>query len=361
MARRFEDGGAMGRVLKDIACRDELMRAAVGPMTDFKFVRGLSSSLQNMIQRMQDLSAVFDMQFRLPKVLEPVKLMQQMHTGTVPSFVQRMNDLSAIETAMSAMHSPWLHEHNALRSVTGFAELQGIGHALASMPAFDRTLTSALRTDLGDWRDSITWPNEIFTDFAVRSEFYVGRGLNTALTDFPAAAFRESVEIAGLRRPPPAVVGQYGRPVPASDDPDEEEGLARTNEAHDWLQRFETRLRKFIDDRMSAAFGPDWPRHRLPNGLYEKWHDKKRREEQETGRVWPLIAYADFTDYALVICRGDNWKTVFKRTFGREESVRESLQRLYPIRICTMHARPITQDDELFLYVELRRLIGVIE
>ena len=75
----------------------------------------------------------------------------------------------------------------------------------------------------------------------------------------------------------------------------------------------------------------------------------------------PLLAYADFTDYELIICRADNWREVFSQTFKRPESVRESFQRLYPIRICTMHARPITQDDELFLYVELRRLIGVIE
>ena len=68
-----------------------------------------------------------------------------------------------------------------------------------------------------------------------------------------------------------------------------------------------------------------------------------------------MIAYADFTDYVLVICRRDNWR-IFKRYFGREESVRESFQRLYPIRLDTMHARQITHEDELFLYVETRRL-----
>jgi hypothetical protein len=46
--------------------------------------------------------------------------------------------------------------------------------------------------------------------------------------------------------------------------------------------------------------------------------------------------------------------------FGRPESVRESFQRLYPIRLDTMHARPITQDDELLLYVETRRLVKIL-
>ena len=74
----------------------------------------------------------------------------------------------------------------------------------------------------------------------------------------------------------------------------------------------------------------------------------------------PLVAYADFTDYALLICRSDNWREVFAMFFGRPESVRESFQRLYPIRLDTMHARPITQDDELLLYVETRRLVKII-
>lgn len=43
--------------------------------------------------------------------------------------------------------------------------------------------------------------------------------------------------------------------------------------------------------------------------------------------------------------------------FERQESVRESFQRLYPVRNDTMHARPITQDDELLLYVEGKRLM----
>ena len=53
-------------------------------------------------------------------------------------------------------------------------------------------------------------------------------------------------------------------------------------------------------------------------------------------------------------------KEVFGAIFGRPESVRKSFQRLHPIRICTMHARPITQDDQLFLYVEVRRLMKAV-
>ncbi len=33
------------------------------------------------------------------------------------------------------------------------------------------------------------------------------------------------------------------------------------------LLRLERLLRKFIDEEMTKAFGPNWMKHRLPNGL----------------------------------------------------------------------------------------------
>jgi hypothetical protein len=258
------------------------------------------------------------------------------------------------------MRTPWLDTQEVMRSVAGFAELQGIGAALVNMPSFGDSLASALRIDLGDWRDSIAWRPEMFTDLAARSDLYVSLGFNVALTDFPAPAFEQSLDIAGLRRDPPPLVNRYGAPIPRVNDDDEEQGLARTNTAHDWLLRLETQLREFIDERMTRAFGPDWPKRRLPNGLYEAWREKKRKAKEAGGREWPLVAYADFTDYERVICKSDNWREIFAVFFGRPESVRESFQRLYPIRLDTMHARPITQDDELLLYVETKRLVKVI-
>ena len=73
-----------------------------------------------------------------------------------------------------------------------------------------------------------------------------------------------------------------------------------------------------------------------------------------------LMKHPDFTDYVRVICKKDNWRNVFAPFFGREPSVRESFQRLYPVRLDTMHARPVTQSDELLLYVETRHLCALI-
>ena len=163
---------------------------------------------------------------------------------------------------------------------------------------------------------------------------------------------------AGAERAPAAKT--YGPPIPSGSDSDEEERLARTNQAHDWLQRLESHLRRFIDSEMTKAFGPDWPRHQLPNNKYDEWKTRMETAGRSGAPSRPLITYADFTDYVLIICKRDNWEQVFGPVFERRESVRESFQRLHPIRRDTMHARPITQDDELLLYVETKRLMQCI-
>ena len=261
---------------------------------------------------------------------------------------------------MEKMQAPWLDMQDRLQSVNSFIKLQSIGQALVRTPAFDPTLTSALRADLGDWRDRIALSNRVLADLQKRSELYRDLGFDPTLTEFPSPAFHETLDIAGVVREPPPLVIMYGPPVPPSDGEEEEVQLERTNMAQGWLLRLETQMRRFIDDRMKEAFGPNWPKHRLPRHLYDKWREKKARAKSAGAREWPLIAYADFTDYVAIICKRDNWCEVFASYFGRPEDVRESFQRLYPVRLDTMHARPITQDDELLLYVETQRLVKVV-
>ena len=323
-----------------------------------------------------DAAWMMEQNFYLPEIAETTRLLAKLQS-TVSREVAALKlycaEQTSLQRAVERMRTPWLNAQDPLRSMGGFAALQGIGHALKDMPAFGHALGDTLRVDLGDWRDAITWPREIFTDYAARADFYVSRGFNPALTDFPAPAFEESLNIAGLRHEPPSLVGRglsqgAGKTLQPGDgsgvivsllsesDEDEDEGFARTNRAHRQIFWMETELRQYLDTQMTGAFGPDWPKHRLTNGLYDEWQEKKRKAQQGGRGEDALIAYADFTDYELVICKQDNWKSVFKPFFGRKEDVRESFQRLYPVRLDTMHARPITQDDELLLYVETRRL-----
>lgn len=359
------ENSSIQKMLAEAERHQAMMRMVAGPLSEMKHAAMLSSlsSYSREIEMASRAATYNAARFYLPGMVDTTRLIEKFHISineTLARYTEVRSTIQSIQNVISGMRTPWLDAQDELRSIKGLAALQGIGHALQEMPAFGHNLGAALRVDLGDWRDTISWPSEIFTDYNARADFYVSHGFNPALTDFPASAFEESLDIAHLGCELPDLVELYGSPVPTSNDNTEEEGFARTNMAHDWLMRLESQLRHFIDIIMINVFGKDWTKHRLPNGLYDKWKEKMSRDVQRGGRERALIAFADFTDYVLIISRSDNWK-VFKPYFGRIEDVRESFQRLYPIRIDTMHARHITQDDALLLYVETKRLIQAIQ
>ena len=144
--------------------------------------------------------------FYLPEAVETARLVAELQASTsreADTLTRYLADQTFLQSAAESMRTPWLDVQDPLRSMGGFAALQSIGHALKDMPAYGHTLGAALRVNLGDWRDRITWPREIFTDYEARADFYVRRGFNPALTNFPAPAFEESLHIADLRREPP--------------------------------------------------------------------------------------------------------------------------------------------------------------
>ncbi len=320
----------------------------------------MRSSLGSEARRMRSTVANIENHFRLPEIVELPKLFGEFESGGAANAIKRYReDGSELMRAMKSMHTPWLDIDNKLASITGFVELQCIGHALRTRSTFDALLTDALRVDLGDWRDEISWPDDIFIDPPARTSFYVERGFDPALTAFPPEAFEESASIAGLKDLPPPLIQAYNFEPEVAED-EEESAFKRTNKAHDRLQRFETQLRRFIDERMKAAFGENWSKPKVPGDIRKQWLEKKQRARNSGRPERPLIAYADFTDYVPIMTRKDNWKEAFEPVFKRSTFVQESFQRLYPIRVCTMHARPITQDDKLYLYVETKRILDAI-
>jgi hypothetical protein len=303
--------------------------------------------------------------FALPAV-DAARRLSSFYFGAIePTALAQLRDYSSsIARAMACVGTPWLDVQNQLSSISAFSELQRIGLSVNAFPAFDRQLADGLRQSLGDWRDVIEWPKNLASDAIARTSFYHDRGLDLGLTDFPEPAFRESASLAGLDYTPPPFLPEFyvpGEEQAQESADDDEEGFRRTNAAHDRLQRFESHLRRFIASRMREAFGEDWIRHNIPGEMRDKWTYKKETAAKAGEADWPLIAYADFTDYLTIVTRNDNWNTVFKQYFARPESVRESFQRLNPIRLCTMHARLITQDDELYLLVETKRILKAIE
>jgi len=321
----------------------------------------IAAEVEKQQQEFRDLLKSHEAMFRLPHAFETMHLIESYQVGAVAEFAkQHANDLFLEQQrSLEAITTPWLHREDVAKSVTAILELQGMGNALRTVQGFDVEFTTALRLDLGDWRDKITFPESVFIDPIVRTDFYVNRGFNRALTDFPDAAFHQGLGIAGLDGVSLDLElhGSAGLP---STDPKEETDLQRTNRCHNHLQRFERRLRQFIDEKMTSHYGPDWPKKRLAPKLYEHWEFKKQRAERN-GEMITFIEVADFTDYETIICREDHWRELFETIFKRKESVRESLQRLQPIRLAVMHARIVTKEDELYLAAEIMRLLRAIK
>jgi len=330
-------------------------------MEDLRRIGDAASRFASVVERLGSLVADHDLHRRLLGLEEAAVLLRSSKIEALANALDWHQNYSAeFQRAIAEMTTPWLDTQDTIRSFSAFCELQGIGRQLLTSPAFDAQGAEGLRLALGDWRERIEWPSVIFTDPLARADFYVDRGLDPALTDFPAAAFDQSVTVAGLKDAPPHFVARYDRQS-NRDGGDEETGFARTNAAHDRLQRFETHIRRFIDERMQAAFGDDWVRGQVPGPIQKAWREKENMARDNGEPERPLIAYADFTDYEQIIVRRDNWKQAFVSVFKRPTLVQESFQRLYPIRVCTMHARLITQDDELYLYAETTRLLTAID
>ena len=255
-----------------------------------------------------------------------------------------------------SISEPWLDTQKKLETIAGLATLQGIGHVVNSTEPFSKVVTEALRVDLGDWRQMIDWTQINISDPVQRSSLYTERGLNQALAEIPHRAFEQGILAADIAYPQLQVSDEYSLIQEAESDC--EENIEYNQKAYDLLFRFETQVRKFIDEEMTAAFGPGWEKHRVSGGKHKEWRQKRTNNKGDSGQA--LITYADFTDYLPIIVRNDNWDEVFETTFGRKESVQESFQRLYPVRLDTMHARLITQEDAIYLYAEVHRILGAI-
>jgi len=356
LGQLVEQNSALSVAMKSVTRQEALMAAS---SSFFKSTR-ISEEWTRQFSAYKELDRLQANMFSLPKLSEATRLFEASGLGAVSSFLKRHErELLAQQTIVKSMDIPWLRKLQGAQSVTCFRELHSIGTALKSFPGFDPGLTAALRLDFGDWRDKITFPENVFVDAGARVEFYVDRGFNQSLTEFPDAAFSQGLELAGLHGGILFDEADWTEIAP-SDDPVEEAAYQRTNRCHNYLQRLERKLRLFIDRVMTAQYGPDWPKKQLPRDVLENWESKKSKAEAYGTPLSLLIEVADFTDYEKIICQKKHWQEVFQPWFRRSESVRESFQRLYPIRLATMHARFVTKEDELYVVAEATRLLSAI-
>lgn len=348
-------GGALAHWGEEAERHRKLLEGSLTEVRRLGMFSG-DSELQRSMSAAMEAYKAYERMFRRPELEEIGRLAQGAQCiGTLAASVFGQGRLGgALEAAMGAMHSPWLNIEHVDRSARAFAQLQAIGQIVNECAPFGATLGRSLRPGLGDWRDRVTVPLDQFMDPAARSDFYIRQGFDPTLTDFTVRAFEESVDAAGL--------GEPCEPAPSveAENQIDDDGFVRARTAFDRLQRFEIVLRRFIEKVMCATYGNGWMKHQLPNGMLDAWRAKRDAAVKAGAAECPLIEYADFADYRQIIERSDNWKAVFKPVFGRPEDVRESLQRLFPVRIATMHARIVTLDDELLLLVETKRVMRAI-
>lgn len=302
-----------------------------------------------------EASRAYEQLFRRPTSEEAFRLATEAVRGSeIASQVFGEYDrLSDLHAKMEEMLNPWVNTDLASASARAFADLQSIGKLVDQANSFETSPAAMLRTSLGDWRDLISPPVESLVNPLFRTSLYVERGFDQTLTAFTAQAFDEGLEIALLWD-----LSDDEQTIDSTED--DEDGYARARTAFNLLQRFEIAVRRFIVEAMHATYGDEWARRQLPSGMHDRWREKKEAARKAGEDDRPLIEYADFTDYRMIIERKDNWDNVFKPVFGRSESIRESFQRLYPVRIATMHARIVTLDDEIFLMAETKRVLRAI-
>jgi hypothetical protein len=300
-------------------------------------------------------------QFSLPTLSltqDYLGVFQTQHADLLKTARVNLLDGGLVET-LAKMRSPWLNVNNVTESITGVVGLHALGLSLTTRPSFDLATTQLVRNGLGDWRDFSTPSTSSVLEAPDREIYYRERGLEPTLIEFPAEAFEQLADDTGLTTGINALISLFDTGPQGTGL--SEAALHRATVAYRLLLQLEVCLRRFIHGAMKEEFGEDWPRHRLPPNIYELWKDKQSKAEAKGEAPCALIEYADFTDYLTIIQRRDNWSAVFKSMFQRKEDVVESLQRLGPLRLSTMHARPtnITNGDIIMLLSETTRIVGI--
>ena len=134
--------------------------------------------------------------------------------------------------------------------------------------------------------------------------------------------------------------------------------------AHHTLRKFETNMREFIENKLKETAGNNWWKQRIPPDVRSKCEDRKEKREVSypwmTKKEYPLLCYADFTDYAKIILRTDNWKEIFKNVFQDKAWIKTKLRELEPIRNDIAHNREIPEEDAQKLEMNTREILRCV-
>lgn len=327
---------------------------------DVSSIRSDARSIVDAIQSRKGPS--FEELFRPPKGVDFALLDVGVKTGSLSAILWGKESDSALRSigeSLAKMQAKLVETGDASRSIRAFVELQGLGTALRTFDGFSSQITRGLRTDLGDWRELPKFDQATILEPAARTQLYVDQGLDESLTDFPDEGFSAGLAEAGLSDDY-ALLTVLQSFLPGDASPSEALATRRNLFGYEALHKFERRLRDFIDRAMTTKFGPNWPKHRLPGDTYQNWKKIAETAADSGSPIPRLVDCADFTDYVRIIVRNDNFSDLFSPIFVSKQRVEESFNRLFPLRLATMHARTLTKEDLLYLVAETHRMLQAI-
>ncbi|MFW9915984.1 MAG: Swt1 family HEPN domain-containing protein [Candidatus Thorarchaeota archaeon] len=135
-----------------------------------------------------------------------------------------------------------------------------------------------------------------------------------------------------------------------------QETLGQNQADYSILQDLEQTLRIFIITKLEARYGEKWWQQGIPNDIRQKCQERKEKNEKpypwSEDKEHRLLDYADFSDYAKIIEKKDNWHEVFKPIIRDKNTFVTKLRELEPIRNDISHSRSLDdmQKDTLTLY-----------
>ena len=123
------------------------------------------------------------------------------------------------------------------------------------------------------------------------------------------------------------------------------------------LKQFENNLRAFIEHHLGKV-DKNWWTSRVPSDVSGN-ADQRMKDDNRTFPWYNKadakpINYINFADYAKIINRKDNWRTVFKHIFHDNEVISSKLKELDTLRNGIAHNRELTagQKERLRILVE---------
>lgn len=138
---------------------------------------------------------------------------------------------------------------------------------------------------------------------------------------------------------------------------------ATQKDAYAILKELESSLRSLIQSRLSSVSSKWWT-ERIPNDVRERAEQRKAKNE----RLYPWhpeqglnqIFYVDFTDYAKIILRKDNWEEAFSPVFKDKEIISAKLKELEPIRNAVAHFRDLNHSEIQKLRLYAKEIVASI-